>query len=298
MISVLIPVYNYNVKSLVEELLSQFNSIAIEFEIICIDDASSLYVEINEKLSKLKNVDFIKLKNNIGRSKIRNLLAEKSNHDWLLFLDADVMPKTNTFIKNYADCIRERVFNVFCGGICYEESKPPKDRLLRWVYGKKREEICLDIRKEYPYRYFLGANFLISKNTFSTIKFNEQIIKYGYEDILFFNDLKNNNVRVKQLKNEVYHLGIENTDVFLFKTRQALDNLKNLNSQGIITKKHIKILRTYIRVKTYNADWLFAMLYKCFNRIFLHNLKGRYPSIFVFDIYKLTYFCNINRHRI
>ena len=104
--------------------------------------------------------------------------------------------------------------------------------------------------------------------------------------------------KFNQLKKEVYHLGIENTDVFLFKTRQALDNLKSLNSQGIITEKHIKILRIYTRVKTYSIDWLFAMLYKCFNGIFLYNLKGRYPSIFVFDIYKLTYFCNINRCRI
>ena len=39
MLSILIPVYNYNVLPLASELVKQFNSCGITFEIIFLDDA-------------------------------------------------------------------------------------------------------------------------------------------------------------------------------------------------------------------------------------------------------------------
>ena len=291
MISVLIPVYNYNVFPLVEVVHNQLSKVNIDFEIICINDASTKFVEDNQLINQLKDTSFYNLTVNIGRSKIRNLLVEKSKYDWLLFLDADVMPENSDFILNYVTCIRENSYKVYCGGIIYENEKPNHDKLLRWTYGKSREQICLEKRAKHPYQYFLGANFLINKSVFTSVKFNESIIKYGYEDVLFAEDVLRNFIKVQQINNSVFHLGLEENIVFLDKTKEALQNLQTFKSKNIVYGENIKILRTYKIIKYFGLSFLFSNLYKLFEV----NLKSKYPSMFVFDIYKLSYYCFLSK---
>lgn len=294
MISVLIPVYNYQVFNLVKSIHTQLLLLNIEFEIICLDDASTKYVNENKIIKKFNNTFIFSLKNNLGRSKIRNLLVEKSIYNWLLFLDADVLPQNHNFLVNYINCIKKSSHKVYFGGVVYENNKPIKDKLLRWVYGKEREEINFNIREKNPYQYFLGANFLINKSVFTSIKFNESILKYGYEDVLFVEDLKRNYIEVKQINNAVFHLGLEDNLVFIEKTKEAIRNLRKLNSEKIVDWKSIKILKTYEKIKLYRLTWIFSLIYIVFNKILEWNLKSKSPSMQIFDVYKLTYFCYIS----
>ena len=292
MITVLIPVYNYNVTNLVKELYKQLIEENIDFEIICIDDCSSVFYSENLELTELKNVQFIQLPKNIGRSKIRNLLASKANYEWLLFLDSDVIPETNIFIKTYRNAIEAKGKVVLCGGILYEDKKPEKERFLRWAYGKKREEVDCKIREKNAYNFFLGSNFMVHKTVFNIVSFNENIVKYGYEDNLFVEDLRINNINLKQIENRVYHLGIEKNDVFLKKTQVALENLKVLNEQSFLNSECIKLLKVFNSVKIIRP--IFYFIWKKYNKKMEGNLKSENPSMRLFDIYKLSYFCYIN----
>jgi len=106
MLSVLIPIYNYKVTHLLLELILQLEDVNILYEIICIDDSSTEFNRENLIIETFKNVTSLKLENNIGRSKIRNLLTKKATYRWLLFLDSDVLPKNNNFIQKYISCIK------------------------------------------------------------------------------------------------------------------------------------------------------------------------------------------------
>ena len=90
MISVLIPVHNYLITTLVQSLHKQLTVEKIAFEIICLDDASTdkKFTKINKKIRELEGVKYNLLKTNIGRSAIRNKLAKIAQYEWLLFLDA------------------------------------------------------------------------------------------------------------------------------------------------------------------------------------------------------------------
>jgi len=294
MISVLIPVFNFNVAPLVAAIHSQLLETKQEFEIICIDDFSTNYYFENDKIKELNNVIFYKLSSNIGRSKIRNLLAEKATYNWLLFLDADVFPKGKTFIKNYLNCIKLKKEKIFCGGIVYQIQKPEKNKMLRWVYGKDREEISAVKREGKPYSYFFGANFLLHKSVFKTCRFNEIIVKYGYEDVLFATDLKKQSIAINHLDNAVFHLGIETNAIFLAKTKNAIENLYDLNSKNVFKTENIKILNVYTKVKKYKLTWFLSKIFVLFSKLFEYNLKSNKPSIFIFDIYKLTYLCYLS----
>ena len=78
-ISVCIPVYNFDVRELVNSLSKEITNAELNAEIILIDDASTKdFITINEPLKNVVN-QFILLENNIGRSSIRNLFLNSAS---------------------------------------------------------------------------------------------------------------------------------------------------------------------------------------------------------------------------
>ena len=127
MLSVLIPTYNYNISTLVEEIHSQLIQTNATFEILCLDDHSTKLETIkqNERINSFSNASYSVLPENIGRSRIRNLLAKKATYDWLLFLDADVIPVEKDFISKYIEAISSEK-EVIYGGILYKKKSRNK----------------------------------------------------------------------------------------------------------------------------------------------------------------------------
>ena len=88
MLSILIPIYNYNAYPLVSGLIDQLLKTKLEYEVICVDDASKSLLNIeNEKINSLKNATFFSNKKNLGFSSNRNFLASIANFDNLLFIE-------------------------------------------------------------------------------------------------------------------------------------------------------------------------------------------------------------------
>lgn len=296
MLSVLIPTYNYNVVTLVKSLYEQLKQQNISFEIICFDNGSKSELNLkNEQINSLDFCAFIPLKNNGGRSKIRNLLAEKAKYKWLLFLDADVLPVSKNFIKNYLDSTKINNQNVVFGGLKYHDNKPSDNKMLRWVYGKGREEISLKIRKLNPSVHFTSANFLIKKNIFQEIKFDESLVEYGHEDTLLAIDLKKKNIPIIQIDNLVYHLGLDQNEQFIAKTKKAIENLLYLNNQKRIEGKENKLLKKFNEIKSVRMTQFFSVLFKFFSKKMETNLNSNAPSLFIYDLYKLGYICMISK---
>ena len=90
MISICIPVYNYNVLPLVEALSAIRDKQSLDVEIIVADDGSDQETrKQNEAISDWKGVFYFEKEENVGRSAIRNFLASKSTKEYILFIDAD-----------------------------------------------------------------------------------------------------------------------------------------------------------------------------------------------------------------
>lgn len=285
MLSILIPVYNYNVSSLVEALHKQCLESKIEFEIICQDDGSnSVLNKDNEKISLLENCFFHTKNNNIGRGGNINSLAQKAKHNWLLILDCDTFPAQNNFIKRYLDIITNTEENVAFGGILYENKKPQEEQYLRWIYGQKRET-----------KSILTSNLLIKRNVFIQYPFDEVITKYGYEDLYFFSVLKSNHFEILCIENPTYHLNLETSIIFLNKTKTALENLILLYNSKKITSEESKILKTFDFIKKLRITPFLAFLFRKNQAKIELNLLSQKPSLFLFDLYKLGYYFNLKK---
>ena len=292
MFSILIPVYNYSVYPLISELQKQCLEINIQFEILCQDDASNLFKIENEKINSLENCNFSVNNLNVGRGKNINFLAEKSKYEWLLIMDCDTFPTQNNYIQKYISQINEAE-KVLFGGIKYQKEKPSSDQLLRWFYGNARESISVEKRNINPNGSALTSNILIQKKVFISNKFNDSITKYGYEDLVFLSDLKKKGILVKHIDNPTYHLGLETSEQFLAKTKIALENLKSISENNSIYNSESKILKVYNILKQLYLTSFISILFKKNERNLEHNLLSKNPSLFLFDLYKLGYYCSI-----
>jgi len=296
MLSILIPTFNYDITALVAEVHKQSKSCNIPFEILVFDDASTdLEVRKNNaSINALKNTSYTILKSNIGRSAIRNKLAKSAQYSWLLFLDADVMPVNNHFVLNYVNSLSDSKPIIY-GGISYKEERPNQSQLLRWVYGKKREALNSGIRKKDIYVSFLTLNFIIRKDTFEKASFNENIPNLRYEDTLFSYDLKRKKIPITHIENPVCHLGLESSKIFLSKSKESLDALNLFLNQKLIDHKYMKISRVKNRLQKFKLDLLLSTIYPLLKKRFEKNLLSNTPSLFIFDLYRLSYLCNISR---
>ncbi|MCD4834627.1 MAG: glycosyltransferase [Bacteroidales bacterium] len=296
MISILIPVFNNNITDLVHDLYKQIEVIPIRTEIIIVDDASEGDDLENSKLSELKNVKYERLIKNIGRSKIRNYLASLANFDYLLFIDCDAKVINNKFIKNYADCIKKNR-EVVCGGLVYENKKPQNHKLyFRWYYGINREYRTIDKRIKEPFKSFSSFNFLIKKNVFQQIRFDEEILNYGHEDTLLGLELQKQITEIYHIDNPLLHDGLEDAGQFISKTNQSVKNLKylvkNYPKLQSLTDT-IKLIKYVQFIKRIKLAWLFRLFYSLANKVFIKNLLSKHPSLYIFDFYKICYYFSL-----
>lgn len=292
MLSVLIPVYNYSCSVLVEELHRQLSLSGIFFELLCFDDASDVFIDENQKITKLPNTHYTTSKENIGRIAARQQLANSAKYDWLLFLDADVLPKNSDYIQSYINFLYDEYDAIF-GGIAYEQQPPENDCRLRWTYGHKKENVKAIDRLKKPFKHVVSANFLIKKNVFLTI--NSQIDSKGYGyDNYFGAILKVKNSKVLHIDNEVFHLGIEDNAIYLNKTKQAVETLHQLHKASKITDSDNDLLELFKTLKTYKLHFVFGSLYKWFRKFFEKQLMGKNPSVTLLQLYKLSYICYLD----
>lgn len=292
MLSILIPTYNYSIFSLVETLYKQAEKSGVLFEIICLDDASNSFLSENEKINSLPHCNYKVLETNIGRSKIRNLLAKKANYDWLLFLDADVLPKNENFLSEYIQYMdsEKKIVN---GGLLYQSEKPEKSKLLRWVYGKNRESLDFKTREKNEYLSFLTLNFLIHKSIFDIVSFNETIPNLRHEDTLFSYNLKQKNIKIVHINNPICHFGLDDFENAIKKENDSLLALKYLIDNQLIATDYVRISKLFSKIKDFKLISVLDLFHKTTRAIFIKNLSSNHPSLFIFDLYRLGYICTL-----
>jgi len=280
----------------VDSLVHQLEVSAVKYEILCVDDASSLTFDEHSQFKKWEKVSFTILKNNIGRSRIRNLLASKAKYKCLLFLDADTLPTQSDFISKYIDIIKNNPKEkVFSGGLAYRIEDLTSTNHLRYKYGKSRESIPVEKRAKAPYTSLLMSNTLVEKDVFDKVQFNNKINLYGHEDAVFSYDLYGASIPVRHIDNPVFHTGLEPNNVFIKKSKIAVKNLWYLYLKGLIHPEINRLLKYYTRVKFFFLLPLFFQLYKRYHKYFEKKLSSENPSLILFDIYRFSYLCYLSK---
>ena len=287
--SICIPVYNFSVLNAVVELHKQSVQTGFPFEILVIDDCSASFKDENRKMQSLSNVRYIELEKNIGRSAIRNKLAEYAQHSYLIFMDCDIIVHNPDFIQNYLNEIPSEVVIGGCGYF----TTPPSDKahLLRWKYGISREMRQASLRNRNPHKSFSTFNFMIRKDIFDKIKFDENILGYGHEDTFFGWNLAKQNISIKHIDNNLIHASPDNSLTFISHIKNSIRNLwllyMNIPEKARFAEDN-KLLNYYLIFRKYHLCFLISLFSKLFRPVIFKNLISDKPNMKLFDLYRLT----------
>lgn len=290
MLSILIPVFNYDVRKLVGDLNLQLSGMNIEYEIRVYDDCSTNEVlkNGNAPIGDFPNVVFKRLDKNLGFCTIRNVLAEDAKYELLLFLDSDVEVMDEQFIQKYLQVTDKKA--VFCGGMQYVEEPPEGDHFLKWKHGKEREEASAKERNKNPHRTLWAGNFLIPKEVYLAAKFDDGSTGYGYNDTMFGYKLLVQNVPVIHIENTLLHRGLMPAKKFVRRSLEAVDNLLFFESRDYIDSsfyKFIKVFRYYKLLKRLGLERIYLKYYLKRVSGWKANLLSSSPNLRNLDKLKL-----------
>lgn len=294
-ISLLIPVFDYDIIALVHSMKDAMGKVPEFYEILIGDDGSS--AEYREKYRSLEvdNVKVISSKKNIGRAAIRNRLALEAKGDFLIFIDADVMlPGTaEAYMLKWLPFLNNS--RVICGGTLYHDSAPgDPDKLLRWKYGKWREQKSAVERNKHPHTGFSTFNVLFEKSVFSKIRFNEELKQYGHEDTLLGFQLKKAGIDILHIDNGLMHEGLESNRDFLNKTKLGIENLSQLYDKVTDKKSFsetVSMLKIYNKLRLLGLTRILAAIFIRYRDRMEIRLDSSNISLLLFAFYKMSMFC-------
>ena len=295
MLSVLVPTYNRNCHLLATILAQQCAKIdGLEWEVVVVDDGSTdaAAMASNRWVRQIEGVRLVENGRNVGRAAIRNRAVELSKGDWLLFLDDDVMPADERFVERYVKVMAKDKWDVICGGV-KALSKKEDETSLRWIYDAYAEEkMTLEWRRANPFMCFTTQNFAARRTVFDKVRFDETLKQYGFEDALFGIELGEKKFRIRHSNNPVEHLGLEPNAEYLHKTELAMQNLHQL---GAPMTERAPVAKLFTKLCGWHLYWPLRLWHALFGGLERRLLCSRYPSVHVFQLYKLGYYATIAR---
>lgn len=289
MLSILIPTFNDDCRTLVRGLADQAMAIGlVDWEIVVADDGSTdgSVVACNETLNNIPGCHFIKRGKNVGRAAIRNFLVARSQGDHLLFIDADMTLVDPHYLKKYVQA--EPLAPVVCGGYCVGKCEPSN---LRYIYERKGEENhSAELRNRHPYQNFHTSNFMIERKQMERTPFDERFRFYGYEDVLFGKQMLAQGIPILHIDNPVCFSRFEANDVFVRKTEEGLRTLRTFRNDLNGYSPLLDLAETLERIR---LKRLIANVLRLCRKPLLKRAASKNPSLLAFNLYKIGYYLNL-----
>ncbi len=278
--------YNWPVQPLLSALIQEKN-LQFQVEIILLNDASTneSLVEQNKKSAGDFGAQWLQFEVNQGRAFTRNFLAEQARFNKILFIDVDSVPQQPDFLQRYFEAGLRA--DVVAGGTCYAKN-PPDDpaKVLRWLYGKQREERTVALRQTEGFQKLSLNNFLINKALYLSIRLYEDLKQYGHEDTLFGMELNALQPTLTHIDNPVFHTGLDHAIEFLTKTEMAIENLYRLSKDF----PQVKQLRLFAASSQLAGSSFGQLIYWAGNKLkrrLLNNLQSARPNVGYLDFLKV-----------
>jgi glycosyltransferase involved in cell wall biosynthesis len=267
-LSILIPVYNYDVRKLLQELHSQAMALQEEYgiEIIVMDDGSSQKYGTAQLVKHLALVSLEEFAVNRGRVAIRNSLIERAKGDFILLLDADMLPDDDSFLKRYITQATSGC-DIICGGISYLQNLQDTQEHSFYLYkSQKTEEVSANLRNQAPWRYLFTSNIMLRRQTVESVRFDPRFSGYGYEDIEWAIRL-NKVYTITHIDNTCSHMGLMTKQQAFVRMRESINNyallmsLHPLETAGSNAAKVSKVLKALPYSVLHGTDVLLSKLF-------------------------------------
>ena len=154
---------------------------------------------------------------NRGRAHARNRLIEEAKTDWILFLDADMVPDAPNFLRAYLRAAEQSDGPaLIAGGFSLTQIKPTRETLLHITQASRSECLPAAKRNEHPGRYVFTSNILVHADILKSVSFDDGYTGWGWEDVDWGLRVAED-FPVRHIENTATHLGLDETDTLLTK---------------------------------------------------------------------------------
>ncbi len=295
MLSVLIPVYNQDVRLLVTDVHFQCTLANISFEIILLEDGSTdTTVHLNRQVERLTFVRHIIRTENLGRSVTRNELLREATRAFVLFIDGDSSIEQPQYIATYVKLMNENTtHSMFYGGRNYSKYADSPDYYLHWSEGSRKEALTAEQRNAHPSTFFHSNNYMCSRSLHIEQTFDESLSEYGYEDLILAHCMTRAGVGIVHIDNPVKHVSLKTNVSYLHDLQKAMANLIKIKAR--YPHLQTRLIQTYSTLHKYKLTGLWVLLFtpvaKAMNRdVIFHRIAAK-----LVDMYKLYYFALLSK---
>jgi glycosyltransferase involved in cell wall biosynthesis len=247
-LSVLIPCH----RDEPARLLQALDRADLPFEIVLLDDGSGDAALADRLAAIIRGLAvparFIRLCANEGRAKGRNRLAEAARGDFLLFLDADMLPDTADFIDRWLGFIQVAAPAVAFGGYTLDQAPKTAAAAVHRALALRSDCLPAEIRRRAPEKHVFTSNLLIRRDVFDAEPFDQGFSGWGWEDVEWGVRVSRRHV-IHHVDIPATHLGLDPPAVLAAKYEQSAPNFARLAAA------HPDIVRGY---RSYRAARLLS----------------------------------------
>ncbi len=215
-LSVLVPFFRDDCAALIQALDAELTDQVVE--ILVYDDGtgdSELTQKTAATVTQAKRpVRLITNSENQGRSGARNGLFQAARAEWVLFLDADMLPSHSDFLQNYLTLISESNAEIIFGGFEVEASSEDADRDLHRALSEVSDCLTLSERQAAGPQYVASSNLCVHRDVLIAQPFDSNFEGWGWEDSEWAARVAKHFTLI-HADNSAIHLGLETTDTLL-----------------------------------------------------------------------------------
>ncbi|WP_371397555.1 glycosyltransferase family 2 protein [Fretibacter rubidus] len=223
-LSVLVPYYHDDPSALMQDLQSQMSP---DVELIFYDDGTG-DAALNARLGEIvqKSAEAITLMiadKNKGRSEARNALQKTARADWILFLDADMRPGSDSFLTRYKAAITKGDSDIIFGGFTVSDRAERAEQELHRALSHISDCLPLAERKAAGAQFVASSNLCVRKAVLTAQPFDDGFTGWGWEDSEWAARVAKD-YRLTHIDNSALHLGLETDTTLLARFKSSAQN--------------------------------------------------------------------------
>jgi glycosyltransferase involved in cell wall biosynthesis len=250
-LAICIPAYRDDASALIHQLglLPE----AAECALLLYDDGSANDRLVKNHSEALKHFAGPSLMHvalqNRGRSFARNWLVTQAPADWILLIDADMVPDDASFLKRYIEQVdKAEGPALIAGGFSLDKARPDPANLLH--YAQARASDCVDARTRAtdPGRYVFSSNILVHRKVLEAVPFDEGFAGWGWEDVDWGLRVAGT-FPIVHINNTATHLGLEPDAALLDKFGNSGPNFARLVERHPQAAARMPLLKAARQVK-------------------------------------------------
>lgn len=165
---------------------------------------------------------------NFGRSHARNRLVALAEAEWILLLDADMLPDDSEFLTRYIKAIsRCGKPALIAGGFSLTQVSSDLMGRLHAIQAAASDCVPASLRNTDPGRYVFTSNILVHRDILSRVGFDDGFIGWGWEDV-DWGFRVTEDFAVHHIENTATHLGLEPDKILVHKFGSSGQNYARL----------------------------------------------------------------------